>query len=320
MTPTPVPIIRRPIAAAHFMIFPEGKDPTVIPTAWADIRFDAVDILYIHGFSTNQNGELALGYYKDTHYDLHFWLDWILKTARKANPDIKIFAQQNYLKDDILNKGPGFYKIYAESVPTLLEKLHLDGFDYDYEPGQVHEDVIRLFTDIHTQCSKKGFLTSISPSETMGLFTRTSTAEDLANVRNCFDHVNVQTYDGGLHDDNSLEAWLRVFPADRILVGINPEQSGNPNKAIPSVQQTEDWYKNGDGRGNRLAGFHLWRLNSDVLLWENATQVMVYDYLHGTKGGKAQNVNYDRNKITTEWYHSHDEHKQWKKITVPKVH
>ncbi|KAK0702305.1 hypothetical protein B0H67DRAFT_676491, partial [Lasiosphaeris hirsuta] len=308
MTPTALP---RPIAAAHIMIFPEGDDKasdTPIKN-WGHIRFDAVDLLLIHGFTSSKSGDFIVG------DRLEARLKWVIDTAKGKNPNIKIFAQQNYGEDKLpLLAEKNLFQRYAASVVPVLEKWGLHGYDLDYEleGGQVIPGVVQLLADIHGHCAGK-YLVSISPAEYTGLFDPHSANLDKHPLQNHVDLVNLQTYSGGLMRPNDLAAWLRVFPPHKVLVGAWPESSGlrGDQANAWSVDQIEEVYENARDTRGKLAGIHLWRLNSDVLVWENAAQVMFYNYLHGGTGGK-KNTNCTPEQIKAAWYQDHNSvHKGW---------
>ncbi|KAM7186425.1 Glycoside hydrolase superfamily [Rhypophila sp. PSN 637] len=331
MASVAAPGIPRPIAASNIMIFSEdGGHGENIPDNWKHIRFDAVDVLAIHGFSTSEKGEFMLG---DHSNKLDKRLEWVLATAKAQNSNIKFFAQQNFTGSDILHKGPDFYDRYADSVVPLLEKWGLHGYDIDYEPGPKPEDlailqnVVELFKKIHSRCAPKGYLVSITPAQYDGLFDPdTQRVEDLKNheIENYIDLVVLQTYDGGISwGRNLIHNWLKVFPPNKILISGNPEQSGFPWKrdSIWSVQEIIEAYMKAKDPKNKLqpddsrgkfAGIHVWRLNSDVFWWENAAQVMFYNYLHRGSGRQVLHTAHTPKEIAESWYLDHHEvHKKW---------
>ncbi|KAM7219465.1 hypothetical protein V8F06_005199 [Rhypophila decipiens] len=313
------PVIPRPIAAAHIMIFPEGHLASEIPVNWSQIRFDAVDVLYIHGFSTSDDGKFILG---DQKNNLEKRLEWVMTAAKNLNPEIRFFAQQNWSGNNILERGLDAFPAYAESVVHVLQRWRLHGYDIDYEPGTALPDIPKLFQHLHTQCSPRGFLVSITPAEYRGLFDPNKDQHLEQNVLpNYIDLVSLQTYDGGLTRPNELSQWLRVFPANKILVAGWPEGVGFPDKRDWnwSVQNIKTAYETGRAPGDtgapiaKLAGIHQWRLNSDNLIWENATQVMFYNYLHAGSGRKLLPTAWTPKVIEDNWKADHKEvHNDWK--------
>jgi hypothetical protein len=102
----------------------------------------------------------------------------------------------------------------------------------------------------------------VSPASTTGL-------KDAAGS---LDFVNMQTYAGGsgLTPKNFLDMGLK---STQLLYGICPE-TNCPTPTFPQVKQAYITYK--------LAGIHLWRLNSDNYQDEGKVQRQVYNFLHGT--------------------------------------
>ena len=99
-----------------------------------------------------------------------------------------------------------------------------------------------------------------------------ASTQDLKGAVGFLDFVNMQTYAGGsgLTPKNFLDLGLK---STQLLYGICPE-TNCPTPTFPQVKQAYITYK--------LAGIHLWRLNSDNYVHEGQVQRQVSNFLHGT--------------------------------------
>lgn len=87
----------------------------------------------------------------------------------------------------------------------------------------------------------------------------------------------MQTYAGGsgLTPQDFLQMGLK---STQLLYGICPET----NCPSPSLDDVKKAFTT-----NKLAGIHLWRLNSDNYSHEGKVQKQVYTFLHGTSAVPA---------------------------------
>eukprot|EP00421_Protoceratium_reticulatum_P073867 CAMPEP_0168428168 /NCGR_PEP_ID=MMETSP0228-20121227/36721_1 /TAXON_ID=133427 /ORGANISM="Protoceratium reticulatum, Strain CCCM 535 (=CCMP 1889)" /LENGTH=286 /DNA_ID=CAMNT_0008442225 /DNA_START=71 /DNA_END=931 /DNA_ORIENTATION=+ len=214
---------------------------------WYTVPFAQVDVLYIApaGIQRSQGGRFGMLPELETKFVK------VAAAARKANPSIRLLVSQWWGegKEDVWGESLaklGDINAYARSVASFVEQHCLDGFDIDYEGGNVLDDFTPLATALRSalDSSKPGLLLTVSPDEAGGL-----TSESLRHV----DYVNMQSYAGGNGLAPSKFTGLG-FPSTSLIYGICPES----NCAGPSAESACSTVK-----ASGLGGIHVWRLNSD---------------------------------------------------------
>lgn len=108
--------------------------------------------------------------------------------------------------------------------------------------------------------SGRPFYLTVSPADTTYLNTAVTS----------LNFVNMQTYAGGIY----------LTPQDFTEIGLKPQQllygiCPETNCGTQSVSEVESQYTD-----NKLAGIHLWRLNSDNYIEEGQVQAQIYSFLH----------------------------------------
>lgn len=271
---------------------------------WSNIRFDAVDVLHICPFNAWLKGNKYVFGILDNCTeqnpagDLAERFEWVIRQARHMNPNIKIIAMQMHNGGDY-SKLKNNVDDYSTSVANLMKaylhkttpskwggediKMHIDGYDVDYEwagddnslgSGNYQTYSADIIAAVRTKIDKVDsthkFYTSISAANTTGLPGR--------RVAQYLDYVKMQNYDGGVRDPDyylgaanhgGLGPSLKL---QKLVYGISTEWSAhNDYDKLPDVVNLV--------KTKNYAGVMTWRLNSDVLLYENAVQVYLYNQL-----------------------------------------
>jgi hypothetical protein len=285
MAPTQTPV-SRPIACAHLLMDWSPPDHTWadIKSQWSSIRFDAVDVLNVSAFCV-QSDHKTFGL-ASSDPNLADLFNWIITTARTQNPNIKILAQQFYGTTAWISLDTSQINTHAASVASVVQQYGLDGYDVDYEWNQ--EDAgnqiseaptilaaIRHELNALSKTENRPLYLTLSPASTENL-TPSNPAAKANPVSKSVDWVNIQTYDGGWNNDNSVKSWHDLgFTSSQLLYGIWPENTSDPNKHSPTLTEVKTAYSS-----HKLGGVNLWRLTSGNLIFENQVQVLVYNFLH----------------------------------------
>jgi hypothetical protein len=269
--------ITTPIAAT-WIYMSDDQNYTTIPQTWSNINFRPVDVLFVGPGGVQADG--TFGLYNSTETGpLAHRFEWVLDTARRHNPDIKIIISQWWgngtgVFGDTINslETNRSIDVYAESVGKFVEEWHLDGYDVDYENGNLREDFgvlakgVRGSLDKASQASGgKPLYFTVSPVITFFL-------EEAVKY---IDYVNAQTYAGGISFSSSIGDFFNLgFKPEQILYGMCVEDGCQS----PSLEKVQEEYVKG-----KLAGIHLWRLNSDNMTEQALTQAKIHAFLHPPK-------------------------------------
>jgi hypothetical protein len=276
----PFPVITPPIAAAWFYMS-DNQDYNTIPPEWSNVNFKDVDVLNLGPAGIQGDGTTFGLYNSQKTGNLAKRFKWVIQTARRQNPKIRIIVSQWWGNGtgiwgkplQALNGNAGAIKAYTDSVVKLINAYltfegGVDGYDVDYEnPGNVVGYIDKVASEIRTKLdalskAKGGrpFYVTVSPSETTYLKAAVP----------ALSFVNMQTYAGGsgLTPQDFTKLGLK---AQQLLYGICPETAC----PTPTVSEVESEYTK-----NNLAGIHLWRLNSDNYVQEGQVQAQIYKFLH----------------------------------------
>ncbi|GAA1940568.1 hypothetical protein GCM10009738_12340 [Kitasatospora viridis] len=277
-----------PIAAGWMYLADDYGRPTYddIPATWSAINFAHVDVLYVGPFGIQPDGTFdERG--QSPQSPLAKRLRWVVEHARAENAKIRIIASQWWgcgdsdcapLWGNDLSALSGSTEAYAESVARFVQRNDLDGFDIDYEGGNVTEQVGDILGKVRAQFDALGrqtgrrYFETVSPAEPTYL--------DEPGIATDLDYVNIQTYEGGSSQTASDYTSIG-FDRSQLLYGYCPETACD----TPTLAEAEAGYQNvTSGVPQPLAGIHLWRLNSGNYQQENADQEEIYRYLHGGLG------------------------------------
>lgn len=256
-----------------------------IPAYWSAIDFRDVDVLTVGPAGVQADGTFGL-YNSPKTGDLANRFKWIIQTARKQNPNIKIIVSQWWGNGDGIwgsslsaLKSPADIQKYTSSVRDFLAAYlktagGVDGYDIDYEANNVTSNTGVIAQQIRAQ------LTSLSKASGGRPFYLTASPANTTYLKpavGSLDFVNMQTYAGGSGLTPKDFFQLGLKPS-QLLYGICPE-SQCPSPTLPQVKKAFT--------DNKLAGIHLWRLNSDNYPYEGHVQKQVYEFLHGTSAVPA---------------------------------
>ncbi|KAH6957888.1 hypothetical protein BKA56DRAFT_197136 [Ilyonectria sp. MPI-CAGE-AT-0026] len=278
----------------------EGDSWDNIPNSWNEIRFDAVDVLFISSFFVNKiDYSIMLSTGDDGTTSLGGRFEWVIRAARSKNPNIKIILEQFYGSCE----GGGDYEIisnasevvqYANSVSNFIETYYnrtlpaldgpgevsarIDGLDVDVEGGNLSSNLLSSilttlrgsFDELSSKLSAPRLTVSICPAWPTNL--------NASMAQSC-DYVNMQNYSGGEGTDPSV--FLQAIPGlseqQQLSWGFASETpSANTTQTFAAVKAKAQQIMNG-----RFAGTYNWRLNSTDYPFENDFQVWLYNFVHG---------------------------------------
>lgn len=267
--------ITLPISTA-WIYMADDQDYKKIPDYWSKVDFRVVDVLIVGPAGVQADG--TFGLYKSAKTgDLAHRFKWVIQRARTQNPKIKIIVSQWWGGGDGIwgsalsaLKTDADIQKYARSVHDFLAAYlktagGVDGYDIDYEANNVSSKTKTITQQVRAQLARlskesagRPFYLTVSPASTIGL-------KDTAGF---LDFVNMQTYAGGsgLTPKDFLDLGLKP---KQLLYGICPET----NCGTPSLDQVKKAYTD-----YKLAGIHLWRLNSDNYPYEGQVQGQVYHF------------------------------------------
>lgn len=269
-----------PIAAAWFYLA-DTHDYQNIPDEWRQVSFDKVDVLYV-GPGGIQDGN-RFGFHESAGTGrLAHRFEWLVETARRDNPDIKIVVSQWWGQGQGIwgrplaaLDGEAALQAYAQSVGDFIAhyqtyaggRYAIDGFDIDYEDNNVTPRfpalAARLGATLKALSARYGKPLRLTLSPADGSYL------DRASLAP-FDYINMQSYAGGM--DIPPDAFLAEgVPARKILYGICPETNCD---SFSTAQVLATYRRYG------LAGVHLWRLNSDNHAHEGQVQAAIHAGLH----------------------------------------
>jgi hypothetical protein len=276
--------ITLPISAA-WMYMADDQAYNQIPTNWSNIDFSDVDVLNVGPAGVQADGTFGL-YSSAQTGDLANRFKWIIQKARAQNPNIKIIVSQWWGNGagiwgsalSALKSGADIQKYTSSVYDFLAAYLNtaggVDGYDIDYESNNVTSNTAAITQQIRAQLS---LLSKANGGRPFYLTVSPASTAHLKGAVGSLDFVNMQTYAGG--SGLTPQAFLILgLKSTQLLYGICPET----NCGTPSLTQVEQAYT-----ANKLAGIHLWRLNSDNYQYEGQVQRQVYNFLHGTSAVPA---------------------------------
>lgn len=237
--------------------------------------------------------------------------EWVVEQARIQNPKIRISVTQFVIpdKDFSVLENEHDQDLYATSVVDLLAEywtkktargvsLRIDGYDCDYEGSNVQPYVPQILHKIRAKINKynidhhrdrpelKPVFLSITPASTEYLDGKGSNPPiDLSRV---IDYVNMQNYDGGagLFAEHYIGACPNLRPA-QFLVGISSENPTKNDETLSrSFKEATEYYQKGY-EGKKYGGFWNWKLNSSDWVYNNFTQVAIFNRVHSIKDAPA---------------------------------
>lgn len=249
--------------------------------------YQSVDILFICFATTIQTGSKTIPSGDGSSYTLEIcpathpggltnqdYMNYVIRDARKNNPNIKIAVTLNYDPGEIFSrifpnpKRPDQQSAdkFAANLMAYLKHYDLDGFDMDWE-GPLSDDttqkqfelIINAIGKQFEQQSDKDYFLTISPATKKHL--------DVAAVNNNVDFINFQLY------------YSTSLPDDFKEIGVNSELFAYGAKFEGKVQTAQRAYDN--NRDNyHYKVFTVWRLNSTNYEYEQSEQQKLYQLVY----------------------------------------
>lgn len=266
-----------PISTA-WMYMSDDQHYNTIPQTWPYINFKDVDVLNVGPAGVQLDSTFGL-YNSSKTGDLANRFKWLVQAARNQNPRIKIIVSQWWGDGDgiwgsaldSLQSDAAISK-YTDSAAAFLQSYlsvsgGVDGYDIDYEDNNVISNISTITSQLRT---KMDALSKANDGRPFYLTVSPATTNYLSAAVTSLNFVNMQTYAGGtgLTPQSFTEIGLKP---QQLLYGICPETNCNS----PTVSEVERQYTD-----NKLAGIHLWRLNSDNYIEEGQVQTRIYSFLH----------------------------------------
>lgn len=245
------------------------------PLDYSKVRFDAVDILYVSPFCVQK--DKTFNFEGDAKALLPIFQN-VVKTARGLNPHISIVVMQMWSGGTTIDELQTDHDIetYANSVVQFIVNHSVDGYDNDYESGNVCEQAGKVLSAIHQKLHK----VRATPPYHVSVAPSTSEFLDDKLVKSSLNYVSMQNYSGG--SSQTIDEYKKIFHGTHvnIIFGINSETSGENWPDVGSSTNVIDTVydivtKNG------LNGIYNWRLDSGDWVFQNALQVYLYNKFHG---------------------------------------
>jgi hypothetical protein len=258
--------------------------------------YKSVDILFICFVTTVQTSSTTVPTGNGSSYTIQIkeaghpggltnqdYMNYVIRDARNANPDIKILVTLNYQPENLISQiftssdYEGDAAQFADNLMAYLKYYNLDGFDIDWESPlsswttqEQFKYLINAIGDRFRQekqhTGKKYYLT-ISPAVANNL--------DADAINNNVDFLNLQLYSGFTYPDKftgaginqNLLAYGAKFEA---LYAGGPEDQG--------YEDAQHAYNTGTALGYTI--FTNWRLNSTNFVFEQNQQKILYNLVH----------------------------------------
>jgi GH18 family chitinase len=267
------------VIAAYWYLYPDPNDDTypLVMQAKDRIPWTKINRLYI-GFATVKDGVLTDLPTGDSSEDaarraeMQRRIREIVALCRKNNPDAEIFIVSNFdekeLDPEYLLAAQDPQK-FADSVANYLQQYDLDGYDMDWESGQIDTYAPQL-TSLLSTCHDTFAAAGTTPRGQHYLLTHTvwpgvESAETVAGLSDSVDQLNLMTY--GTGDKYDLVSYADAyheagFPYGKMIGGLESEAGYGDNvgpDTRESVAAKCDYVKTHD-----LAGLFVWRMDNDM--------------------------------------------------------
>jgi Glycosyl hydrolases family 18 len=267
------------VIAAYWYLYPDPNDDTypLVMSAKEKIPWTKINRLYI-GFATVKGGVLTDLPTGDSPEDtarraeMQRRIREIAALCRQNNPDAEIFIVSNF---DEKEMDPEYLRaaqdpeMFADSVADYLEEYDLDGYDMDWESGQI-DDYAPQLTSLLSACHDRFAAGSTTQRGQHYLLTHTvwpgvESAETVTDLENSVDQLNLMTYGTGEKYDlvSYADAYHDAgFPYEKMIGGLESE-SGYTDNEGPDTQESVA-AKCGYVRAHDLAGLFVWRIDNDM--------------------------------------------------------
>jgi hypothetical protein len=267
------------VIAAYWYLYPDPDDDTypLVMQAKDRIPWTKINRLYI-GFATVKDGELTDLPAGDSSDDtarraeMQRRIREIVTLGRQNNPDIQIFIVSNFdekeLDPEYLLAAQDPEK-FADSVADYLEVYDLDGYDMDWESGQI-DDYAQQLTSLLSACHDRFAAGAPTQRGQRYLLTHTvwpgvESAETVAGLEDSVDQLNLMTY--GTGDKYDLVSYADAyhdagFPYEKMIGGLESEAGYTDNEG-PDTQESVA-AKCAYVKEQNLAGLFVWRMDNDM--------------------------------------------------------
>lgn len=192
------------------------------------------------------------------------YMEWIVRDAKKANPNIKICLTLLYGKQHLIsqiypdpkNPDQASAEAFAKNVVTYLKHYGLDGFDIDWEWDYLSDDTTQAqfkttFSVVGPALKDASMLLTMGPATTNNL--------DAQTVSEHFDIIAFQMY------------YSTSLPGEFVNYGISADAFAYGAKFESNFQTAADAYKEMLTYGFKAVT--TWRLNSKNYIFEQDQQL-----------------------------------------------
>ena len=201
------------------------------------------------------------------------YMQWIVRDAKKANPDIKICLTLLYGKQHLIsqiypdpnNPDQKSAQAFADNVVTYLKHYGLDGFDIDWEWHYLSDDTTKAqfkttFSTVGSALRTAGMLLTMGPATTNNL--------DADTVNEYFDIIAFQMYYSTSLPGQFVSYGIRP---DAFAYGAKFEATGPSSADGPGMQTASQAYQQMQEYGFKAVT--TWRLNSQNYIFEQDQQL-----------------------------------------------
>jgi hypothetical protein len=210
------------------------------------------------------------------------YMEWIVRDAKKANPNIKVCLTLLYGKQHLISQiypdpdkpDQASAEAFANNVVTYLKHYGLDGFDIDWEWDYLSDDTTQAqfkttFSAVGSALKAAGMLLTMGPATTQNL--------DPETVNEHFDIIAFQMY------------YSTSLPGQFVSYGIRPDafaygakfesnESSTPHGA--GYQTATQAYAQMQTYGFKAVT--TWRLNSQNYIFEQDQQLALSKLVKGS--------------------------------------
>lgn len=278
-TPAPTAATDGKVIAAYWYLYPDPNDDTYsqVMQAKDQIPWTKINRLYI-GFATLHDGvltDLPVGDSADNatqRAEMQRRIHEIVALCHENNPDAEIFITSNFdereLDPQYLLAAQDPQK-FADSVLAYLKEYDLDGYDMDWESGQINEYSPQL-TSLLSTCHATFAAAGNNPHGRPYLLTHTvwpgiESAETVAGLKDSVDQINIMSY--GTGDKYDLVSYADSyatagFPYEKMIGGVESESAYTDN--VGPDTEASVAAKCAYVKEHNLAGLFSWRMDNDM--------------------------------------------------------
>jgi chitinase len=267
------------IIAAYWYLSPDPNDDTysLVMSAQDQIPWTKINRLYI-GFATVNDGiltEMPAGTSADDaarQAEMQRRIQEIVALCHVQNPGAEIFITSNFGGSDIDNEylaAAQDPQKFADSVISYLKAHDLDGYDMDWESGQINDYAPQL-TSLLSTCHTTFAAAGANPHGRPYLLTHTvwpgvESVETVAGLKDRVDQINIMSYGTGNKYDlvSYADSYAAAgFPYDKMIGGVESE-SGYTDNVGPDTEASVA-AKCTYVKEHNLAGLFAWRIDNDM--------------------------------------------------------